>query len=172
MAGRGRHAQTPAIGLGALTILVTPFAAALVAKERCYDTPVWTFVCAALLPNAMLWSSPTPLGHAQFETMWALRFLGVSILFAAAVTLAPTRRLDAGLCGALVGALGAGAALWPWPEAPWSIEPELARLADSLLTLAALAWFTARTELQRWKKAGLWAAACATIGVNLVMQLS
>lgn len=153
-----------------MTLFVTPFAAALVAKERCYDTPLWVFVCAALLPSAMLWASPAFMEHAPVETMSALRFIGVSAACAAAVSLAPTGRLDAGLCGALVAALGAGAALWLPQTGFWSVKPALVLLADCVLTLAALAWFTARTELHGWKKTGLWAASYAAIVAGLVTQ--
>lgn len=153
-----------------MTVFVTPIAMALVARERCYDTPVWAFACAALLPSAMLWVGLAPEGHV--ETASTLRFLGVSALLAAVVSWGPTRRAEAGLCGAVLGALGAGAALWPGLEGLLPFEPGLVRVGDVLLTAAALAWFTARTELRRWKKAGLWAAVCAAIGVGLVMQPS
>lgn len=153
-----------------MTVLVTPIAMALVARERCYDSPVWVFACAALLPSAMLWVGQTTGGH--LETASTLRFLGVSTLLAAVVSWGPTRRAEAGICGAVLGALGALAALWQGLEGRWPFEPQLVRVGDVLLTLAALVWFTARTELRRWKKAGLWAAVCAAIGVALVMQPS
>ena len=142
----------------------------LVAKERCYDTPAWAFVCAAIAPGALSWATLAHPGPALLDMSLAPRFLVVSILFGAAVALAPTRRFDAGFCGALLGALGAGAAFLP--SANWPISPASVLLADVAMSVVALAWFTSRTKLFIWKKVGLWVAICGAIGAYLLAQLN